>query len=312
MTKSFVSSEDKLLEDICFLMDSSDCPPWQKPWAGHAGNHRNLITAHEYRGANPLLLELGMMLRDSTTPIWIGSAHARAEGWHPKKGSRSVRILRPQLNQRDVLDDEGNQKLDSNGEPEISAWVSYKVVPVFNVSDIQGSTTETQADLEHRIQEAIGQVKASVDDKQRVHQAEAGINAWSVPVKHGGAMACYSSQLDRIMLPKPEAFTSRETYLATKLHEIAHSTGHSSRLKRPLGNGFGTKAYAREELIAEFSSVLTCLRLGIGYELEHHASYLKSWAKHLKEGGSKELLKVLSEARQAADLIAPEHGLSAL
>ena len=113
------------------------------------------------------------------------------------------------------------------------------------------------------------------------------------------------------MLPKPEAFTSRETYLATKLHEICHSTGHSSRLNRPLGNRFGSKAYAREELIAEFGSVLACLRLGIGYQLEHHASYLKSWAKHLKEGGSKELLKVLSEARQAADEIAPETELEA-
>ena len=311
MTKSYVSSEDKLLEDIVALMDNSDLPPWQKPWSGHAGNHRNLISGHEYRGANPLLLEMGMMMRDSTTPLWIGSGQAKAEGWHPKKGSRSVRILRPQLNQRNVLDDQGNKKLDSNGDPEISAWVSYKVVPVFNVSDIQGSTPDTQAVLDRRIQEALGQVKTSVDDKQRVHQAESAIDVWPVPIKHGGAMACYSSTLDRIMLPKPEAFISRETYLATKLHEMAHSTGHHSRLARPLGNRFGSKAYAREELIAEFGSVLACLRLGIGYQLEHHASYLKSWAKHLKEGGSKELLKVLSEARQAADEIAPETELEA-
>lgn len=306
MTKSYVSSEDKLLEDIVALMDSSDLPPWQKPWSGHAGNHRNLISGHEYRRANPLLLEMGMMMRDSTTPLWIGSAQAKSEGWHPKKGSRSVRILRPQLNKREVLDDDGKKKLDSNGDPEISAWVSYKVVPVFNASDIQGSTPEAQAELDRRIEEALGQVKTSVDEKQRVHQSEAAIDGWPVPIKHGGAMACYSSTLDRIMLPKPEAFTSRETYLATKLHEIAHSTGHHSRLARSLGNRFGSKAYAREELIAEFASVLTCLRLGIGYQLEHHASYLKSWAKHLKDGGSKELLKVLSEARQAADFIAPE------
>ena len=306
MTKSYTSAEDKLLEDIVVLMDSSDLPPWQKPWAGHAGNHRNLITGHEYRGANPLLLEMGMMMRESTTPLWIGSAQAKAEGWHPKKGSRSVRILRPQLNKRDVLDDSGAPKLDSNGDPEITAWVSYKVVPVSNVSDIQGSTPEAQAELDRRIQEALAQVNAAVDDRQRVHQAEAHIDQWPVPIKHGGAMACYSSTLDRIMLPKPEAFTSRETYLATKLHEIAHSTGHHSGLARPLGNRFGSKAYAREELIAEFASVLACLRLGIGYQLEMHASYLKSWAKHLKDGGSKELLKVLSEARQAADEIVAE------
>lgn len=306
MTKSYTSAEDKLLEDIVVLMDSSDLPPWQKPWSGHAGNHRNLITGHEYRGANPLLLEMGMMMRESTTPLWIGSGQAKAEGWHPKKGSRSVRILRPQLNKREVMGDDGKPNLYSNGDPEITAWVTYRVVPVFNVSDIQSSTPESQEELDRRIQDALGQVEVDLDDRQRVHQAEAHIDQWPVPIKHGGTRACYSSSLDRISLPEPETFTSRETYLATKLHEIAHSTGHSSRLNRPLGNGFGTKAYAREELIAEFASVLACQRLGIGYQLEMHASYLKSWAKHLKDGGSKELLKVLSEARQAADEIVAE------
>ena len=53
------------------------------------------------------------------------------------------------------------------------------------------------------------------------------------------------------------------------------------------------------------NSVLACSRLGIGYQTEHHASHLKSWSKALKEGGSKELLKVLWEARQTADPIAP-------
>ena len=144
-----------------------------------------------------------------------------------------------------------------------------------------------------------------IDDQQSVHQAEDHIDQWPVAIKHGGARACYSSSIDRISLPKPETFTSRETYLATKLHEISHSTSHHSRLNHPFGHGFGTKAYAREELIAEFASVLACLRLGIGYQIEHHASHLKSWSKALKKGGSKELLKVLSKVRQAADLIAP-------
>ena len=85
-----------------------------------------------------------------------------------------------------------------------------------------------------------------------------------------------------------------------------HSTGHNTRLDRPLGNRFGSPAYAREELIAELASVLACYRLRIGYELEQHSAYLKSWASALKEGGAKELFKVLSLARQSADLIAPE------
>ena len=107
-------------------------------------------------------------------------------------------------------------------------------------------------------------------------------------------------------MPQPEDFISRETFCATWLHEQAHSTGHTCHFNRSLGNRLGSPAYAREELIAEFASVLACLRLGIGFELEQHSAYLKSWASALKEGGAKELFKVLSLARQSADLIAPD------
>ncbi len=39
------------------------------------------------------------------------------------------------------------------------------------------------------------------------------------------------------------------------LHEMAHSTGHESRLNRPLLNAFGTPEYAKEELNAELTSL---------------------------------------------------------
>ena len=287
-------------------MDSAEKIPWQKPWVASSGYHRNLLTGHEYQGANPLLLELGLMMRDSTLPLWAGSGQAKKEGWLPRKGSKAVRILRPQLNSVEVKDDDGKPKLDSNGDPEVSAWVSYKVVPVFNAADLTGTTPESESKLQARIKEALGPSTAEPNDQLRVHKAEGLIDQWPVPIKHGGAIACYSPTADKISMPLPEAFISRETYLATKLHEIMHSTGHKSRLDRKLGNSFGSKAYAKEELVAEFASVLACLRLDIGYEIENHASYLKSWAKNLREGGAKELLKVLSQAKQAADLVAPE------
>ena len=178
MTKTKVSAEEKLLNDICALMDSSDCPPWQKPWSGHAGNHRNLATGQEYRGCNPLLLEMGMMMRDSVTPIWIGGGQAKAKGWHPKKGSRAVRILMPVPHKSEVLGDDGKAKLDANGEPEFSAWITYRAAPIFNISDIQGSTDESQAELDRCIDAALAQVATAIDSKQRVHQAEAAIDEW--------------------------------------------------------------------------------------------------------------------------------------
>ena len=58
-----------------------------------------------------------------------------------------------------------------------------------------------------------------------------------------------------IFLPEQEAFHSENDYYATALHEIAHSTGHPSRLNRDLSGKFGSKSYATEELKAEFASV---------------------------------------------------------
>ena len=107
-------------------------------------------------------------------------------------------------------------------------------------------------------------------------------------------------------MPQDVSFEFREVFCSTWLHEHAHSTGHSSRLDRKLGNQFSSAAYARQELFAELASVLACFELRIGYDLPQHAVYLSSWAKAPKEGGAKELMKVLPEALMAADLMAPE------
>jgi len=50
---------------------------------------------------------------------------------------------------------------------------------------------------------------------------------------------------------------------ATLLHELTHWTGHPSRVNRPLGNSFGTKDYAFEELIAELGASYLCAQFEI-------------------------------------------------
>ena len=306
MTKSYVSGEEKLLADIVSLLESSDIPPWRKPWAGHNGQHRNLITGKPYQGVNPLLLEMAQLFRETDINLWCGAGQAKALGWLPMKGSKGVRILRPQLNSREIVDGDGKPQLDGEGQPLVSAWVSYKPVVVFSVTDLIGSNDEATAELNKRIAAELGAVQLPGSDEHRVLDAEKHLWTWPVPTNFGGTRACYSSSFDRISMPLAESFESREAFAATWLHEQAHSTGHSSRLDRKLGNQFGSAAYAREELIAELASVLSCYRLRIGYDLQQHASYMASWAKALKEGGAKELMKVLKEARLAADLIAPE------
>ena len=47
-----------------------------------------------------------------------------------------------------------------------------------------------------------------------------------------GLRACYNPRADQIEMPKMETFESVTGYYATLFHEMAHSTGHESRLNR--------------------------------------------------------------------------------
>lgn len=299
------TAEEALVADLVALMESSELAPWRREWAGHQGEHRNLLSGHCYRGSNPILLELGSMLRGHTLPLWLGGAEAKARGWWPRKGCKSVRIVRPQLNKREQTDEQGKPATGPDGSPLIAAWVSFKPVAVFNAADLVGHDEETAAALAETIAAALGQTEQR-EPAARLGAAEAVLEAWPVQTSWGGVRACYSPTQDQIRMPAAEAFTTREAMAATWAHEQSHSTGHSSRLDRPMGGTHGSKAYAREELVAELSAVLICYRLQISCQLENHAAYLQEWAQMLREGGPRILFQVLSDARKAADLIAPE------
>jgi antirestriction protein ArdC len=289
--------EEVLVADLVSLLESGTSP-WQRPWSGTDGIHRNLVTGEPYRGANPLLLEAGLALRQQSIPLWLGIGQAKEHGWFPRKGSKSVRIFRPQLNKKET------GELDTNGDPEITAWVSFKVIPVFHVMDLDATSEEAAQDLQKRINEACNrEVQA---ESVRIENAEQVLESWPVKVNFGANKAFYQPSEDEITLPNVEQFHSRESYIATRAHEAAHSTGHKTRLARDLYNAYGSTGYAREELIAEMASVLICNRLQVSYQLEQHASYLTNWASILSEGGSKVLFSILREAKQAADLIIAE------
>jgi antirestriction protein ArdC len=215
-----------------------------------------------------------------------------------------VRIIRPQLNKIEEHDDNGKPITGADGCPVVSAWVSYKPCAVFNAADLVAHDAEAAAALAAVIEGATSQ-REQRQPKQRLAAAETILEAWTVPTSWGGTRACYSPKLDQIRMPEAGCFSSREAFCATWAHEQAHSTGHQSRLGRELSGTFGSRSYAREELVAELSAVLICYRLRIGCQLENHAAYLKDWAQLLREQ-PRSLFKVLSDARQAADLIAPE------
>jgi antirestriction protein ArdC len=90
--------------------------------------------------------------------------------------------------------------------------------------------------------------------------------------------ALYEPSFDRVTLPHPGLFVSADGYCATRFHELAHATGHWTRLNRPeLGRGeFGSGTYSREELAAEIAAAFLCAECGINSQIDNHAAYVAS------------------------------------
>jgi antirestriction protein ArdC len=90
-------------------------------------------------------------------------------------------------------------------------------------------------------------------------------------------------QFDFIQVPPSIAFTSAVEEASTRLHELAHATGHESRLQRDMSGGFGSKTYAFEELVAETASAFLGLQLNLPCDIPNHANYVSHWLGILKE-----------------------------
>ena len=306
--KTFAKPEDVLFNDLVSLFESGiELAPWRKPWDASktGGMHQNLITGKEYQGANPMLLEIYSCMRGQSIPLWIGSAQAKQINCYPVKGCKAARILRPQLNQQEKQDENGLPVINDAGEAEMNVWTSYKVACVFNVEDIKGKDDKAQAKLETLIKAALGET-TPLKENEIIDNAENVLGAWPVKTTFHGSVACYSPLGDCISMPPIGSFESSLAFYATWAHEQAHSTGHKSRLNRRMEGTYGSASYAREELVAELASILIGCRLNIGCDIQNHASYLKHWAAKLREDGAKSLLKAISEARRAADLITGE------
>ncbi|MFN9546766.1 MAG: zincin-like metallopeptidase domain-containing protein [Cyanobacteriota bacterium] len=300
--------EDRLVSSLLALMESGTAP-WRRDWDSQQGGHHvNLFSGRCYRGANPILLTIGLHQRGATLPYWCGAVEAKTHGLWPKQGSKAVIVLRPQVKRRGSAPENqgaqvplppGREEERRGEERQERCWVHYQPVPLFNVEDLEG---EPRQDLIRARQDAEQPFRRT--EPERLALADAVLRTWPVPMSHGGARAFYDPRDDRIQLPHRLAFHSGAALYATWAHEALHSTGHGSRLARDLAGELGSEAYAREELVAELGAVLLGERLEIGSDVSNHAAYLAEWIQLLRQS-PKLLYKLLSEARQAADLIYP-------
>lgn len=94
-------------------------------------------------------------------------------------------------------------------------------------------------------------------------------------VHFGRPMYCVST--DTISMPPMDRFVSQIDYWCVVLHELAHWTGHATRLNRVFGNK-GTAQYAKEEMIAELASMI--LGASFGVSQDDNFSYVYMWWKN--------------------------------
>jgi antirestriction protein ArdC len=266
--------------------------PWQKPWnpaeAG-MGMPKNPTTDRNYRGGNALHLMATAIQRGYDDPRWMTYKQAADQGWQVRRGEKGTQIEFWEVKPAEKTapgDDAGSRQRDGR-----DTRLIHRVYTVFNAKQIEG-IPEYQPNRPTPF--------------QVVNTGEKILENSGAKINHDqGDKAFYNRASDSIQLPPKEAFKDAAGYYGTALHELAHWTGHPSRLDRPTLNAsyrFGDTNYAREELRAELASVFLAAERGIPHDPEQHAAYVGSWIKGLRQDKN-EIFRAAHDASAATDYV---------
>ena len=278
--------------------------PWQKPWQpGELVMPRNVDTDRTYRGGNSLHLAAMQQERGYGDVRWGTYRQIQKLGGQVRKGERGTRILSFQDKKRtQVTDERGRPRRDAEGK-KLYRYEKLKTpyvrqYTVFNAEQADG--------LPER-------ANPTPEPLWKTHQeAERVMQDGGVPVRHvQGDRAYYHMKRDEIVLPKRGQFPSANHYYQTALHELGHSTGHKNRMNREtliegIDGGFGSPQYAREELRAEISAMMTGERVGVGHDPGRGAAYVEGWVQALEED-PREIRRAAADAQKISDFVLVRH-----
>jgi antirestriction protein ArdC len=266
--------------------------PWVQPWgttgAAAPGLPRNALTGRTYSGVNVLLLWGAVIEHGHPSQSWLTFRQAQEAGGCVRKGERGVTVV-----YADRFIPKGEAERAAREDESARAVPFLKRFTVFNVAQCEGLRPGLAADPE------------PLPECEIVPVAEALIKASKADFRIGGNKAFYVPSADFVAVPPQPAFFDQINYYRTCLHELTHWTGHASRLARDFSGGFGTKLYAREELVAEMGSAFLCAALGI-VPTVRHADYLASWLEVLRED-NRAIFRAASAASKAADYLLAFH-----
>jgi antirestriction protein ArdC len=290
----------EVTNDIIRLLEQG-VAPWQKPWQPGAvslGMQMNPTTSKTYRGGNAVHLMATGLRKGYADPRWMTYRQASERGWQVRQGEKGTQIefwevksSADRTRPRPPDDrDEGRMTADGGMDRDKTRLV-HRVYTVFNAKQMDG--IPVYAPKQHAPFEAVqaGEQILENSGAQLVHDQV--------------DRAFYNRAQDRIHLPPKEAFKDAASYYGTVLHELAHFSGHPSRLNRPTlteSYHFGDINYAKEELRAELASVFLAAERGIPHNPEQHAAYVGSWIQVMRQD-KHEIFRAAHDASAIADYL---------
>ena len=263
--------------------------PWVQPWgrpdiSAPCALPQNASTGRTYSGINILLLWGAAIETARTTAYWLTFKQALALGGAVRKGERGTTVC---YADSFIPKAEAARAQETGDDPQRVGFL--KRYTVFNADQCEG--------LDARFFDGA----PPVPERELIPRAESLIKATGADFRIGGDRAFFVPSADFIQVPPQPAFRDQINYYRTCFHELGHWTGHKSRLGRDLKGKFGSKDYAREELVAEMASAFVCAAQSITPTVRH-TDYIGSWLEVLKED-KRAIFRAASLASKAADFI---------
>ena len=233
-----MESRQKLVEQVISNMKKGYIFT-EKKWDAQVLAPHNPVSNVRYKGGNRIRLIQQVVEKGYQDPRWMTRRHLQEQGYYIKKGEKQTICEKWIFTKKEkYLDEDGQEKVR---EVELEKpMVSY--FGVFNAEQIKDFPPLVQQE-DRELSETM---KIGMDC---ICSSECRIIECAQPE------AYYAPGLDKIVLPLRQMFKDEESYVATVLHEMVHSTGHHSRLNRNIENPFGSIEYAKEELRAELGSM---------------------------------------------------------
>lgn len=318
------NSEEKALDLFAEMMIEkieSINKDWRKPWftEGALQWPRNL-SGREYNGMNAFMLMLHCEKEGYKIPRFCTFDCVQRMNKPGKDGQELPRVsvlrgeksfpvmlttftcIHKETKEKIKYDDYKN--LSEDEKKEYNVYPRMQVFRVFNVQ--QTNLREARPELWEKLEKENGRPEVKAGEQFDFEPVDRMIseNLWICPIRpmHQDS-AYYSITKNEIIVPEKVQFKDGEAFYGTLFHEMTHSTGAKGVLDRLEPTAFGSKEYAREELVAELGSALVSQRYGMTKHIkEDSCAYLKSWLDSLKE--SPQFIKTtLMDVKKASSII---------